>query len=76
MIHRDERFLETYRFHALGPHPEEQAFAGAKACVSKDGRLHGRRLWPFFETRRLGDCSPRMRAGKDADMARTSETLV
>jgi hypothetical protein len=50
----DERFHETYRFHALDPHPEEQAFARrAKACVSKDGSLHGRRSSPSFETHRL-----------------------
>ena len=52
----DERFHETCRFHALGPHPEEQAFARrAKAGVSKDDRLHGRRLWPSFETHRSRD---------------------
>jgi len=27
----------------------------AKACVSKDGSLHGRRLWPSFVTHRLRD---------------------
>ena len=52
----DERFHETFRFRALRPHPEEQALARrAKACVSKDGRLRGRRLWPSFETHRSRD---------------------
>ena len=53
---QDERFHETYRFQIRSPHPEERAFARrAKACVSKDGRLHGRRSWPSFETHRLRD---------------------
>ena len=46
----------------------------AKACVSKDGRVHGRRLRPSFETHRLRDAL-RMRPGEDADMIRISETL-
>ena len=42
----------TYRFQALRPHPEEQAFAfKAMACVSRDGGLHGHRPRPSFETR-------------------------
>jgi hypothetical protein len=52
----DERFHETCRFRAFGPHPEEQVFArGAKSRVSKDGRSHDRRPRPSFETHRLRD---------------------
>jgi hypothetical protein len=70
----DERFHETYRFHALSPHPEEQAFArGAEARVSKDGSLHDLRLWPSFEMRRLRD-APQDEVREDADTTRTSET--
>jgi hypothetical protein len=53
--HLVERFRETYRIHALRPHPEERVFARrARARVSKDGSLH-RRLRPSFETHRLRD---------------------
>jgi hypothetical protein len=50
-----ERFRETYRIQALGPHPRERAFARtARARVSKHGSLH-HPLRPSFETHRLRD---------------------